>query len=217
MADVARLLEIMAQLRDPRLGCPWDLAQDSASIAPYTLEEAYEVDDAIRRADMPGLCDELGDLLLQVVFHAQMAEEAGAFDFADVVEAICAKLVRRHPHVFGDAEIHTAEEQTRSWEAIKAAERAAKPGAPVNALEAVPLALPALTRAAKLQRRAGRAGHAALLPKAAAAADEEQLGEQLFELVASACRAGIDPERALRAANQHFLARVRAQDEVGKG
>jgi len=216
MADVARLLEIMARLRDPERGCPWDLEQDFASITPYTLEEAYEVDDAIRRGDMAGLCDELGDLLLQVVFHAQMAAEAGAFDFRDVVEAICSKLVRRHPHVFGDAAIHSAEEQTRSWEAIKAAERAAAPGASRTALEDVPLALPALVRAAKLQRRAARAGHAELLPELPVVGDETALGEQLFGLVAAAGRAGIDPERALRSANQRFLARVRERDETGR-
>src|SRR5512145_3429979 len=124
--EIERLLEIMAKLRDPSGGCPWDLEQSFASIAPYTVEEAYEVDDAIRREDWSGLRDELGDLLLQVVFHAQMAREAGHFDFADVVAAICDKLVRRHPHVFGDATIETAQAQTDAWERQKSEERAAR-------------------------------------------------------------------------------------------
>src|SRR5215475_2629635 len=123
---VSRLLAIMAKLRDPDGGCPWDLEQDFASIAPYTIEEAYEVDDAIRRKDWDGLRDELGDLLLQVVFHAQMAREAGHFGFEDVVSAICDKLERRHPHVFGDAVVEDADAQTRAWEEQKAAERAAR-------------------------------------------------------------------------------------------
>ena len=199
----------MARLRDPQGGCPWDLEQDFASIAPYTLEEAYEVDDAIRRGDMKGLLDELGDLLLQVVFHARMAEEAGQFRFDDVVAAICEKLVRRHPHVFGDAEIRTADEQTRSWEAIKAAERA-EAGAHDHPLDAVPLALPALARAAKLQRRAAREGLGAALPEPG---DEKldilALGERLFALVALANREGLDPEQALRDANARFVARAK--------
>jgi ATP diphosphatase len=157
VSSVDRLVAIMAKLRDPDGGCPWDLEQDFASIAPYTLEEAYEVDDAIRRGDMKGLADELGDLLLQVVFHARMAEEAGHFRFEDVAAGICEKLVRRHPHVFGDAKVATSAEQTESWEAIKAAERA-EASAPADPLAEVPLALPALARAAKLQRRAARAG-----------------------------------------------------------
>ena len=199
----------MARLRDPEGGCPWDLEQDFASIAPYTLEEAYEVDDAIRRGDLAALRDELGDLLLQVVFHARMAEEAGHFRFDDVVAAICDKLVRRHPHVFGDAEIHTSEEQTRSWEAIKAAERA-EAGTP-EPLDGVPLALPALVRAAKLQRRAARAGLAAALPELPGEKlDAEALGEELFALVARANRDGVDPEEALRAATARFVARARS-------
>ena len=202
------LVAIMARLRDPQGGCPWDLEQDFASIAPYTLEEAYEVEDAIRRGDMPGLLDELGDLLLQVVFHARMAEEAGHFRFDDVAEAICRKLVRRHPHVFGGAEIRTAEEQTRSWEAIKAAERA-EAGAPGDPVASVPLALPALARAAKLQRRAARGGHAAALPEPAGEPlDATDLGERLFALVALANREGLDPEQALRDANARFVARL---------
>jgi MazG family protein len=210
VSSIERLVEIMAKLRDPAGGCPWDLEQDFASIAPYTLEEAYEVDDAIRRGDMKGLCDELGDLLLQVVFHARMAEEGGHFRFDDVVEAICDKLVRRHPHVFGDAEVRTSEEQTRSWEAIKAAERE-EAGASGDPLDDVPLALPALARAAKLQRRAVRAGQGALLPEPSAeSVDAFALGERLFALALLASRAGLDPEQALRDANERFVARARA-------
>src|SRR5258705_1607848 len=173
---IERLLEIMAKLRDRDGGCPWDLEQDFASIAPYTIEEAYEVDDAIRRSDWDGLRDELGDLLLQVVFHAQMAREAGHFDFADVVDAICAKLVRRHPHVFDDAVIETAQAQTDAWEQQKAAERAAR--GQTNAMDGVPLALPALLRARKLISRAVRAGFG---PEASAeVVTAERIGEMLF-------------------------------------
>jgi tetrapyrrole methylase family protein/MazG family protein/ATP diphosphatase len=208
VSRIDRLVEIMAKLRDPNGGCPWDLEQDFASIAPYTLEEAYEVDDAIRRGDMKGLCDELGDLLLQVVFHARMAEEAEHFRFEDVVEAICEKLVRRHPHVFGDAAIATSAEQTESWEAIKAAERA-EAGRADGPLDDVPLALPALARAAKLQRRAARAGRATELPDAGGETlDAAALGERLFALVALASRAGLDPEQALRDENARFVARA---------
>jgi len=208
VSAIGRLVEIMAKLRDPNGGCPWDLEQDFASIAPYTLEEAYEVDDAIRRGDMPGLKDELGDLLLQVVFHARMAEEAGHFGFDEVVEAICAKLVRRHPHVFGDAEVHSSAEQTESWEAIKAAERA-EAGRAADPLEEVPLALPALARAAKLQRRAARAGLSVELPDPAAEKlDTAALGDRLFALVALANRANLDSEQALRDANARFVAKL---------
>jgi tetrapyrrole methylase family protein/MazG family protein/ATP diphosphatase len=204
VSAIDRLVGIMAKLRDPNGGCPWDLEQDFASIAPYTLEEAYEVDDAIRRGDMKGLCDELGDLLLQVVFHTRMAEEAGHFCFDDVVGAICEKLVRRHPHVFGDAEIRTSEEQTRSWEAIKAEERA-QAGASTHPLDEVPLALPALARAAKLLRRAARAGLSAPVPALGEKLDATVLGERLFALVALAHRDGLDPEQALRDANARFI------------
>ena len=201
----------MARLRDPNGGCPWDLEQDFASIAPYTLEEAYEVDDAIRRGDMRGLADELGDLLLQVVFHARMAEEGGHFRFGDVVDGLCEKLVRRHPHVFGDAKVETSAAQTESWEAIKAAERAEAGGA-ADPLDDVPLALPALTRAAKLQRRAARAGLGAALPDPGGEKpDAGALGERLFALVALANREGLDPEQALRDANARFVARLRGE------
>jgi ATP diphosphatase len=216
-AGIARLLAIMARLRDPRDGCPWDLEQSFASIAKHTLEEAYEVEDAIRSGDMTALRDELGDLLLQVVFHARMAEEAGHFDFDAVAHAISDKLVRRHPGIFGDAEIATAEQQLASWEEIKAREREAKRAAAgtaperLAALEEVPVALPALTRAAKLLRRAEREGLGDLAPLSAPSEplDEAALGDALLALVARAQRAGLDPEEALRAANARLLERAR--------
>lgn len=153
-ATIEDLLQIMAQLRTPETGCPWDLQQDFHSIAPYTLEEAYEVADAIEQGNPAALKEELGDLLFQVVYHAQMAQEAGWFDFDAVVEGICEKMVRRHPHVFGDEDIETAEAQTAAWEVHKQRER----GQQDSALDGVPLALPALTRADKLQKRASRVG-----------------------------------------------------------
>ena len=194
---IDELLAIMARLRDPASGCPWDREQDFASIAPYTLEEAYEVADAIERGDLAGLRDELGDLLLQVVFHAQLAREQGAFDFAAVVAGICDKLVRRHPHVFGAATVTDAAAQSRSWEDIKAGERAAAAALAVDAagasglvaqapvasvLDGVPRALPALVRAAKLGRRAARIGFD--WPSAQGARDK--LDEELAELDAAA-------------------------------
>jgi ATP diphosphatase len=221
---IARLLAIMARLRDPRDGCPWDLEQSFASIAKHTLEEAYEVEDAIRSGDMRALEDELGDLLLQVVFHARMAEEAGHFDFDAVAHAISDKLVRRHPGIFSDAEIETAAQQLASWEAIKTQERAAKsaaagaPSATLAALEEIPIALPALTRAAKLLRRAEREGIGDLAPadsapsdasRAAETRDERVLGDALLALVARAQHAGLDAEQALRAANARLLERAR--------
>ncbi|MAE93693.1 MAG: nucleoside triphosphate pyrophosphohydrolase [Deltaproteobacteria bacterium] len=207
---IQRLLAIMARLRDPDGGCPWDLEQSFETIAPHTIEEAYEVDEAIRRGDMVELCDELGDLLLQVVFHARMAEEAGSFAFDDVVNAISEKLVRRHPHVFGEAEVRDAAEVVANWEAIKVRERKAKGAAP-DPLGEVPPALPALARAAKLQRRAERAGYeAGSLPTGEEPADEEALGDRLFQVVRLARAAGLDPEKALREANSRFERRVRA-------
>ncbi len=227
---IFRLVEIMARLRDPEGGCPWDVEQTFATVAPYTIEEAYEVADAIERGDMGELEDELGDLLLQVVFHARMAEEAGGFDFAGVAERICEKMIRRHPHVFGAEEVRDSAEQTLRWEAIKAAERAAKgrPAETPSALDGVPLALPALTRAAKLTRRAGRVGFDwdtldAVLAKAreelgeleteVAAGDlgkaREELGDLLFVCANLARKLEIEPEEALRAANAKFVRRFR--------
>jgi tetrapyrrole methylase family protein/MazG family protein/ATP diphosphatase len=227
---IFRLIEIMAQLRAPEGGCPWDLEQTFATIAPYTVEEAYEVADAIQRGDLADLRDELGDLLLQVVFHAQMAEELGAFDFAAVAEAINVKMVRRHPHVFADAAPRDAASQTRAWEAIKAEERAAKPAAAARAgvLDDVPLALPALTRAVKLSRRAARVGFVwpsakEVLEKlheeiaeleAEVVAGEvdkarEELGDVLFVCANLARELDVDPEAALRAANAKFVRRFR--------
>ena len=157
--DISRLVEIMAALRTPGSGCPWDLEQNFRTIAPYTLEEAYEVADAIARDDLQGLKDELGDLLLQVVFHARMAQEQGAFDFADVVEAITRKLIRRHPHVFADADGKTAKAVEGLWSRIKAEEKAERGEAGQGgALAGVPVTLPALTRSLKLQDKAGRVG-----------------------------------------------------------
>lgn len=160
MASIQRLLDIMARLRDPQRGCPWDLQQSFKTIAPYTVEEAYEVADAIERDDLTALRDELGDLLFQVVFHSQMAREQGAFNFDDVVNAICDKMERRHPHVFGDASIDTADAQTIAWEEQKRRERAQKSAGAEHAsvLDDVPLALPALTRANKLGKRAAQVG-----------------------------------------------------------
>jgi MazG family protein len=209
------LLGLMARLRSPEGGCPWDLEQSFRTIAPYTIEEAYEVDDAIRREDWTDLRDELGDLLLQVVFHAELAREAGLFAFGDVVETLCEKLVRRHPHVFGAASAADADEVLRAWELHKQAERIAR-GAEVHG--DVPLALPALLRAAKLARRATRAGVAdgAADPIAEradaelAGADAERFGDFMFALAARASARGIDPEAALRDACARFEAQKKA-------
>lgn len=217
LRNIDRLIEIMARLRAPEGGCPWDLEQTFASIAKHTLEEAYEVEDAIRGGDMDALRDELGDLLLQVVFHARMAEEGGHFDFDAVAHAIADKLVRRHPGIFSDAEIATVELQLASWEQIKQQERAAKnaaagaKNAKLAALEEVPIGLPALTRAAKLLRRAEREGLGDLAPSAreAGALDEATLGDALLALVSRAQAAGLDAEDALRAANARLLERAR--------
>jgi MazG family protein len=218
-----KLLDIMATLRDPVRGCPWDREQDFRSIAPYTIEEAYEVADAIDRADLADLRDELGDLLLQVVFHARMAEEQQAFAFADVVTGICDKLVRRHPHVFGDLRIETATEQSRVWEAYKAAEQDRGPAGRERILAGVGRALPALMRAAKLGKRAARVGfdwsdvagvkaklHEELeeLERAQRAGDTdgiaEEIGDLLFTTANLARRLEVDPEEALRRANRKF-------------
>jgi ATP diphosphatase len=222
--DIARLIEIMAALRTPDSGCPWDLEQNFATIAPYTIEEAYEVADAIARGRLDDLKDELGDLLLQVVFHARMAEEQGVFAFPDVVEAITAKLVRRHPHVFADADGRTAEAVKGLWERIKDEEKAKRGEAePKGALAGVPLALPALTRALKLQDKAGRVGFDwndphAVLAKIREEADEieaeldsgenskaaAEVGDLLFAVVNLARHLQADPEGLLRDTNLKF-------------
>jgi ATP diphosphatase len=221
-----RLVEIMARLRDPERGCPWDIEQDFASIAPYTIEEAYEVADAIARGDLPDLRDELGDLLFQVVYHARMAEEAEAFALPDVIRAISDKMLRRHPHVFGDEDRDkSAEQQTRDWERLKAAERAGRPEAR-GVLDGVAAGLPALTRAVKLQNRAARVGFdwpdaGAVLDKIAEETAElveardagdpeavaEEYGDLLFVMANLARHLQIDPEAALRAANAKFTRR----------
>jgi nucleoside triphosphate diphosphatase len=217
-----RLLEVMARLRDPQHGCPWDRAQDFASIAPYTIEEAYEVADAIDANDPGKLREELGDLLFQVVFHAQLARERGWFDFDDVAGGIVAKLERRHPHVFAGAPVGSASEQNRAWERFKAQERAAAGNASV--LAAVPRALPALARAAKLSARAARVGFdfagapdarvkvdeelseldSALAQREGATRCAEELGDLLFAIVNWARHLELVPEEALRDANSKF-------------
>jgi ATP diphosphatase len=222
--DIARLIEIMAALRTPGSGCPWDLEQNFRTIAPYTLEEAYEVADAIARDNLADLKDELGDLLLQVAFHARMAEEQGAFDFADVVETITTKLIRRHPHVFADADGHTAKAVKGLWERIKTEEKVERgEAAPSGALAGVPVALPALTRALKLQDKAGRVGFdwndpRAVLAKIREEADEieaeldgadnaktaAEVGDLLFAVVNLARHLGADPEGILRDTNRKF-------------
>jgi nucleoside triphosphate diphosphatase len=229
--SLADLLAIMARLRDSADGCPWDQVQNFATIAPYTIEEAYEVADAACRGDLPALLDELGDLLFQVVYHARMAEEAGAFSFADVAATIAAKMVRRHPHVFGDEVARSAGAHADAWEAQKAAERRAR--AQEGVLAGVPLALPALTRAEKLTSRAARAGfdwpdaeavlaklteETAELRAELAAADanrrEEELGDMLFVLANLARKLKLDPEAALRRANAKFTARFTSVEQV---
>jgi len=204
---IGRLLEIMRRLRDPERGCPWDREQTWESIAPHTIEEAYELEDAIRKGDPAHVQDELGDLLFQVVCQARIAEEAGVFAFDDVVDSICDKLERRHPHVFGEARIETADAQTRAWEQQKADERAAR--GETSAMDGVPLALPALLRARKLISRARRAG---LSNKDVEPITEQALGEVLFVAVEQAERAGIDPEQALRDASARFEQRMRRQE-----
>lgn len=222
---IDRLLAIMARLRDPHRGCQWDCAQDFASIAPYTIEEAYEVADAIARADMDDLRDELGDLLLQVVFHARMAEETGLFDFGDVAAAISTKMEARHPHIFGDA---GGTMDTARWEDLKARERRAKGVA--SALDGVALALPALMRAEKLQKRAARTGFDWPDPSGSeakiteeieelksASSDEtrlEEAGDLLFAVVNFVRAYGISAEDALRAANAKFERRFRAMEDL---
>jgi MazG family protein len=217
----------MATLRDPQRGCPWDLEQTFATIAPYTIEEAYEVADAIERNALDELQGELGDLLFQVVFHARLAEEAGAFDFAAVADGICAKMLRRHPHVFGDRRIASSDEQTRLWEEIKRGERAAAPAAGV--LGGIPTGLPALSRAVKLGQRAATVGfdwpdasgvrakvdeELAEIDAAVAAREGAAVAAEIGDLlltIASWCRhLGLDPETCARSANARFERRFRA-------
>ncbi len=217
-ADITPLVALMARLRDPVVGCPWDVAQNFRTIAPYTIEEAYEVADAIARNDMDALKDELGDLLFQAVFHARMAEEAQLFSLADVITAIITKMERRHPHVFGDGD------ERPDWEALKAKERAEKED--VSALAGVALSLPALLRAEKLQKRAARTGFdwpddqgpfdkvleeiEEVKASTTDAERQEEIGDLLFAVVNWARHLGVEPEAALRGANAKFEARFRA-------
>ncbi len=229
---IPRLLEIMRRLRDPQTGCPWDIAQDFASIAPYTIEEAYEVADAIARQDWDDLEGELGDLLLQAVYHAQMGAEAGLFDFDSVVRRISDKMVARHPHVFGDeSRDKSAAQQSADWERIKAAERAGR--AEGGVLDGVALALPALSRAVKLQKRAARVGfdwpstdqvmdklveEARELAEAGREGSDtgvfEEFGDLLFAIANLARHMEIDPEAALRHANAKFIRRFNAVEDA---
>jgi ATP diphosphatase len=228
-AELRRLLDIMAALRDPDTGCPWDKTQTFDTIAPYTIEEAYEVADAIAQRDFSALPDELGDLLFQVVYHARMAEEAGFFAFADVAKSISDKMIRRHPHVFGDAAARDASAQTVAWEAQKSVERAARRQS--GALAGVPVGLPALTRALKLTNRAARVGFdwpdadqvlakldeeiqelRAELPDADPARLTDEVGDMLFVLANLARKLGLDPETCLRHANEKFSRRFNAME-----
>ncbi len=230
MADIDRLLEIMERLRDPETGCPWDLQQTFATIVSHTLEEAYEVADAIEREDWENLPGELGDLLFQVVFYAQLGKEADRFDFGGIVTRVCDKLVGRHPHVFGNESVSGAEDQSRAWEAYKAAERAVRTeGELASALDGVALALPAVQRAGKLQGRAVRAGfewprdedlfakvdeelselRSEVAGEAPADRLEHEVGDLLFAAVGLARRLGVDPETALRRSSERFERRFR--------
>jgi ATP diphosphatase len=237
--ELDTLLAIMARLRDPQAGCPWDVQQTFATIAPYTIEEAYEVADAIERGDLDELRDELGDLLLQVVFHSRMAEEQGAFGFGDVVAAISDKMVRRHPHVFADASFADAEAQTARWEAIKRAERASKGLSDTSVLAGIARGLPEWQRAVKLQKRAATIGFdwpgpgpvieklheeidevrvefAALAAGDAGAHDrlEDEIGDLLFVAANLARHAKVDPGTAMRRANAKFERRFRAMERL---
>jgi nucleoside triphosphate diphosphatase len=239
--EMAELIDIMARLRAPEGGCPWDVEQTFATIAPYTIEEAYEVADAIARGDMASLKDELGDLLFQSVYHARMAEEAGHFKFDDVVRAICEKMIRRHPHVFGDGSLKTPADQHMSrWEEHKAAERAAKaaasglPPRPPSALDDIPASLPVMTHAEKLQKRASRVGFdwpdaaqvldkideeigeikEAMAAKAGPDKIADEIGDLLFACVNLARKANIDPGMALRGTNLKFERRFRRIEEL---
>jgi len=227
--DIAELLAVMRRLRDPNGGCPWDLEQNFATIAPYTIEEAYEVASAIEASDYAALKDELGDLLLQVVFHAQMASEEGLFSFPDVVRAISDKMIRRHPHVFADGPARTPGAVSQAWEEIKRAEREAKPAKPEGLLDDVPRALPALMRAVKLQNRAAEVGFdwpsaitvtdkiaeesrelAEALASGKSAKVAEEFGDLLFAMANLSRHLKVDPEEALRSANAKFVRRFKA-------
>jgi ATP diphosphatase len=230
------LIAIMARLRDPENGCPWDVKQTFATIAPYTIEEAYEVADAIDRRDMHDLRDELGDLLLQVVFHSRMAEEAGEFAFGDVVQAICDKMQRRHPHVFGDVTHESDSARSRDWDRLKAEERAAKGGEDHSALAGISRGLPEWQRAIKLQKRAANTGfdwpdHRPVLDKLAEELDEvrhefengadeerlaDEIGDVLFVAANVARHAKVDVSRALRGANQKFERRFRGMEALAE-
>jgi ATP diphosphatase len=230
--DIVRLIEIMAALRDKKTGCPWDVEQTFATIAPYTIEEAYEVAEAIASGDMRDLCEELGDLLLQVVYHAQIAEEAGAFAFPDVVEAITTKLIRRHPHVFGDADAKAAGAAKGQWERIKAEEKRERGVEHKRLLDGVPIAIPALMRALKLQEKASTVGFdwndpRAVLAKLREELDEieaeigdspperleDEVGDLIFAAVNLARHLEVDSDQALRRANAKFGRRFGAIED----
>jgi nucleoside triphosphate diphosphatase len=225
---IKRILEVMAALRTPETGCPWDLKQDFASIAPYTLEEAYEVVDAIQRGDMADLKEELGDLLLQVVFHARMAEEQVLFDFNDVANAIADKMVRRHPHVFADGDADTPEAVKQSWEEIKAAEKAEKGKISDSLMDDIPVTLPGLTRGVKIQNRAAKLQfdwtdvepvfdklqeEIAEVREAMASGNqdamEDEIGDLLFVAANIARHLKVDPEKAVRRTNEKFISRFK--------
>jgi ATP diphosphatase len=239
MSEIDRLIEVMARLRDPETGCPWDVEQSFETIAPYTIEEAYEVADAIAHGDRQELREELGDLLLQVVFHARMAEEEGSFDFQAVVDTLVEKLIRRHPHVFGESDASGEEELHRAWEAEKARERAAKRAKeqPESVLDGIALALPALVRAEKLQKRAARHGFdwTSIEPVIAKIREElceleteveagagstrlyDELGDLLFATANLGRHLNVDPEEALRQTNAKFERRFRHIERVLAG
>ena len=236
MEKIKQLVSVMERLRDPADGCPWDIRQTFSTIAPYTIEEAYEVADAIERGDNDALCDELGDLLLQVVFHAQIARDLGLFDLDDIADAITRKMIRRHPHVFGDTEFENEQEQKAHWESLKAQERADKaPAGDVSALDGVSVALPALTRAEKIQKRAARVGMdwqdpapvveklreelnelQSAMDESAPDAVEEELGDVLFTVSNLARHVRVDPEQALKKATAKFERRFNAVEKFVK-
>ncbi len=232
---ISRIIDVMQALRTPDTGCPWDLQQDFASIAPYTIEEAYEVVDAIQREDMADLKEELGDLLLQVVFHARMAEEDALFDFNDVANAIADKMIRRHPHVFSDASADNADAVKASWEEIKAAEKAEKGRTSDSLMDDIPVALPGLTRGVKIQNRAARlqfdwpdvepvfdklheeiAEVREAIQSGDADAMEDEIGDLLFVAANIARHLKIDPEKAVRRTNEKFIRRFKHLEQLAK-